>query len=300
MGFFNPSIRTLTLSGGGGGGGGAQGAQGRQGAQGASGAPGTSGAQGFQGAVGAQRTDQLLAPTVAPSIRITPNRVIRQSWDLIGMPLLTNGLVTLDSGAGFVVSSPGTVTLLPNTLTERGFQQLSTGAGATASCGISGSASVLPYFITSADGLYFAGKFQIPVLSTTTPWKGFWGLVPSATVTPTTTGWGFLYDVVSSGDVHFQMLQSDAASIATPVTTSIVVPTSLVVVEIIKPPGSSVSSFYVNGVLAGTMTGNLPTAALAVQWALQKVSGAGAVAMNMDWGLIDSVFVNGRDPTFLA
>lgn len=101
MTFFNGSIRTLLLTGGGGGGGGAQGFQGRQGAQGAQGAAGNQGAQGSGAVAGATSDMQasLGTKTAGASTKFMPvdSTLPMPRLDQVGTPTADLGL----NGFGF-------------------------------------------------------------------------------------------------------------------------------------------------------------------------------------------------------
>lgn len=242
---------------------------------------------------------KIPAPVTAPATRITPNRVIVQEWDLNGNVAVATG-VTI-AGTTLVVTSGATATILTPTATEIGYQQLTTGAGATASAAISTQAANLSYFLSSAAPFYFAWKGALPVINGT--YRGFWGFTNTVTTSQqSTNSIGLAYDFVTGGETHFQFVSADGTY--TPTASSALVTTGLWILEMIKPAGSLVTSFYAtpqggSPTLLGT-TSILPSLACGAVWGIGKASGATNYAINMDWGHVSMVFPNGRDASFLA
>lgn len=133
MGFFNPSIKTPTLPGGGGGGGG--GAQGAQGFQGRQGAAGTNGAQGAQGAQGSAASVTFAAVQTALGAATSAVGFNTQEITSVGAPTgVASAARRQDVDQAVVVVTGCTTVALPAYTVTGG-----TGAGMTLTANANGA-----------------------------------------------------------------------------------------------------------------------------------------------------------------
>jgi hypothetical protein len=212
------------------------------------------------------------------------NGIVHVREDLIGASVLTNNQLVQ---AGVIASFGGTATLLTNTATEMGYQQLTAGAGTTNKSGLTSSATGLTFVLSTASRFYASIKFGLPFLTDgTTKYKGMMGLTSTPNDVTGTSALAFWVD--QTAPVANLMVAIGSGSV-TPVATNLATvalgASTLYHVEIDKPAGADVANFAVNGALVHTASSGIPNGT-PMGWycGIVKNAGGGTTAgINIDW-----------------
>lgn len=227
------------------------------------------------------------------------NYATRVAEDVAGIAVVTNGQVL---PSGLLVSTTGAATLLTDTSTEVGYQQLSTGASATGTAAISDSATGLCRFLTDAAEEYFSTKIAIPTLSDgTQKYKGFFGWNDTPTNTTFTHAVGVWVDQTTPV-ANFMVAIGDGSvtPVATGLATVAVTAGQIYHIEIYSAPGSGVYSVYIDSnIVHSTSTGIPKTTALGISSGIKKNAGTTGTPFNIDW-VYSVINTPARNPSFLA
>jgi hypothetical protein len=203
--------------------------------------------------------------------------------DLVGATLVTNGQLIQ---AGVIASFGGTATLLTNTATEQGYQQVATGGTATGKAGFSSSATAPSIVLATAWRFYASMKNGVSFLSDgTTKYNGMLGLTSAPNFLNGTSGVAFWIDQTTP-TANFMVVVGNG--VMTPVATNLA--TVAINVgqayhfEIYSEAGSDVYDFYIDGVHVHQTAANIPNG-IPLGWTttLLKSAGGGTVGINMDW-----------------
>jgi hypothetical protein len=146
--------------------------------------------------------------------------------------------------------------------------------------------------------VYLSTRVAIPTLSNgTDTFTVFFGLSTSSIAVGTDA---VLIQYDTSIDATHWVFTSRIASVNNNVISAITVTAGqLYVLEVIKLAGSTTWSFYIDGVLAGTVAGVGTTAMCGVDYII-KSAGVNARTKNVDWTDIELVEPGKRAAGFLA
>lgn len=169
-----------------------------------------------------------------------------------------NGVAPSYSGTSAIVSLPAAVA----SATRVGVMQLALGTTTTGRCAITHNATGTNdggrVLVATNAALFMQGKLQMTKLSDgTDTYQWFFGLADNIAAMPAANCIGFIYTQATT--TFWRAITSNAST--TTITNSAATVTATVddVLTIIKDAGTNAIRFYVNGVLAATISTNVPT-----------------------------------------